>query len=250
MNIRERWLKNVGQTVTVLGIPFYRTTKAEMVATLTKRIMQQQRTFVVTANPEIVMKARTNVLLNEAIMKADYVTADGIGVVKATQHLAEPLPERVTGFELFSDLLDEGNKQAWSLYLVGASEDVIDKTVNVIAERYPNLQLKGHHSGFFSTSSDRNETQAAVIKSEADLVFVAMGSPYQELFITEMLPQLQKGLLIGIGGSFDVLSGTVKRAPLIWQKFNLEWAYRVVTQPSRVWRMKDLVRFYLATRKP
>ncbi|EUJ40043.1 putative N-acetylmannosaminyltransferase [Brochothrix campestris FSL F6-1037] len=242
-------MKKVGRTVTVLGIPFYRTTKVEMVATLTERVRQQQRTFVVTANPEIVMKARGNQQLNEAIMQADYVTADGIGIVKATQHLADPLPERVTGFELFSDLLTAGNKQSWSLYLVGSSDEVINKTVQVIADQYPNLQLKGYHSGFFDTEMERTAIQTDVIASQADLVFVAMGSPYQEVFITEMLSQLQKGLLIGIGGSFDVFSGTVKRAPLIWQKFNLEWAYRVLTQPSRIWRMKDLIRFYIATIK-
>lgn len=249
VNIRERWLRNVGRTVNVLGIPFYRTTKVEMIATLTERIIRQQRTFVVTANPEIVMKARVNSLLEEAIMKADYVTADGIGIVKATQHLAESLPERVAGFELFSDLLTEGNKQSWSLYLVGASDEVINKTVQVIADQYPNLQLKGYHSGFFDTEMERTAIQTDVIASQADLVFVAMGSPYQEVFITEMLAQLQKGLLMGIGGSFDVLSGTVKRAPLFWQKLNLEWAYRVVMQPSRIWRMKDLIRFYIATHK-
>ena len=239
----------MARKITVLGIPFYNTKLQEMVSELTDRIDSQQKTFVVTANPEIVMKAYDDPSFKAHITQADYITADGIGVVKATEHLKEPLPERVTGFDMFQNLLERGNAKGYSLYLVGGTEEVINKTHKVVRSSYPNINLKGSHSGFFETTTERCDVQKAIIDSKVDMVFVAMGSPYQETFITEILPQIQKGLFMGIGGSFDVLSGTVKRAPLFWQKLGLEWFYRLASQPTRLWRMKDLVRFYLAARK-
>ena len=105
----------MARKITVLGIPFYNTKLQEMVSELTDRIDSQQKTFVVTANPEIVMKAYDDPSFKAHITQADYITADGIGVVKATEHLKEPLPERVTGFDMFQNLLERGNAKGYSL---------------------------------------------------------------------------------------------------------------------------------------
>lgn len=233
--------------VSILGIPFVKITLKGMVELLTDYMKKEKKCFVVTANPEIAMAAYENKDFYKLISKADYITADGIGIVKAAQYLGTPLPERVTGFDMFISLLQVANTNKNSVYLLGAKEEVIERAVKNLQRDYPNVQVAGYHHGFFDWN-DRSIEQE-IKEKQPDLVFVALGFPRQEKWIAERFDSFEKGIFMGIGGSFDVLAGEVKRAPEIWQKLNLEWLYRLLKQPTRWKRMLALPRFALTILK-
>lgn len=231
------------EKVDILGIPFVNTTKAQFVQKLDEHLANQEKAFVVTANPEIVMKAREDEQYKKVIDQATYITADGIGVVKAAQLLNKPIPERVTGYDTMLDLLQLAETKQYSIYLLGGQQETLDKAVANIKSTYPRINVTGHHNGFFDWN--QNNIQQEIINKKPDLIFVALGVPRQEYWISQNLPTFEKGVCIGVGGSFDVIAGTVERAPEIWQKANLEWLYRLIKQPSRWKRMLALPRFGL-----
>ncbi|RZT21549.1 WecB/TagA/CpsF family glycosyltransferase [Fictibacillus sp. BK138] len=230
-------------TVRILGVDFVNSTLFEFLNTLSGHLEREEKTFVVTANPEIVMKVREDANYRAVVEKANYVTADGIGVVKAAGILGKPLPERVTGFETFMGLLQTANERGYSVYLLGAQDEVLQKTVAEIMTQFPNVKIAGAHHGFFDWNDDHipNEIQ----RTKPDLIFTALGVPRQELWIGQNMDKFEKGVFMGIGGSFDVLAGAVQRAPEFWRKMNLEWAYRLMKQPSRWKRQLSLPHFAL-----
>ncbi|MCE4046024.1 WecB/TagA/CpsF family glycosyltransferase [Lysinibacillus fusiformis] len=229
--------------VTIMGVPFLHISQQGFVDLLVNRIEQQEKTFVVTANPEVVMQANENPTVKGYLNQATYICADGIGVVKAAQILGDSLPERVTGYDTMVKLLEVGQQKRFKVYLLGAQKETIEKTIANIHKDYPNVEVVGYHDGFFDWNNNHIADDIAAL--QPDLVFVALGVPRQEKWITENLDKFSKGVFIGVGGSFDVIAGTVKRAPVIWQKLNLEWLYRLLRQPSRFIRMLVLPRFAL-----
>jgi len=229
--------------VTIMGVPFLHIGQQGFVDLLVNRIEQQEKTFVVTANPEVVMQANENPTVMTYLKQATYICADGIGVVKAAQILGDSLPERVTGYDTMVRLLEVGQQKHFKIYLLGAQKETIEKTVANIHKNYPNVDVVGYHDGYFDWNN--NDFAKEIATLQPDLVFVALGVPRQEKWITENLEKFTKGVFIGVGGSFDVIAGTVKRAPVIWQKLNLEWLYRLLRQPSRFGRMLVLPRFAL-----
>jgi len=229
--------------VTIMGVPFLHISQQGFVDLLVNRIEQQEKTFVVTANPEVVMQANENPTVKGYLNQATYICADGIGVVKAAQILGDSLPERVTGYDTMVKLLEVGQQKRFKIYLLGAQKETIEKTIANIHKNYPNVEVVGYHDGFFDWNNNYIADDIAAL--QPDLVFVALGVPRQEKWITENLDKFSKGVFIGVGGSFDVIAGTVKRAPVIWQKLNLEWLYRLLRQPSRFIRMLVLPRFAL-----
>ncbi|MDQ0154260.1 WecB/TagA/CpsF family glycosyltransferase [Robertmurraya andreesenii] len=231
------------EKVDILGIPFVNTTKAQFVKKLDEHLANQDKVFVVTANPEIVMKAREDEQYKKVIDQATYITADGIGVVKAAQLLNKPIPERVTGYDTMLDLLELAQEKQYSIYLLGGQQETLEKAVANIKASYPKINIVGQHNGFFDWSS--NTIQQEISEKKPDLIFVALGVPRQENWIAQNLSAFEKGVCIGVGGSFDVIAGTVERAPEMWQKANLEWLYRLIKQPSRWKRMLALPRFGL-----
>ncbi|KMN36744.1 acetylglucosaminyldiphospho-UDP acetyl-beta-D-mannosaminyltransferase [Lysinibacillus sp. LK3] len=226
-----------------MGVPFLHISQQGFVDLLVNRIEQQEKTFVVTANPEVVMQANENPNVMNYLKQATYICADGIGVVKAAQILGDSLPERVTGYDTMVRLLEVGQQKHFKIYLLGAQKETIEKTVANIHKNYPNVDVVGYHDGYFDWNN--NDFAKEIATLQPDLVFVALGVPRQEKWITENLDKFSKGVFIGVGGSFDVIAGTVKRAPVIWQKLNLEWLYRLLRQPSRFGRMLVLPRFAL-----
>lgn len=226
-----------------MGVPFLHISQQGFVDLLVNRIEQQEKTFVVTANPEVVMQANENPTVKGYLNQATYICADGIGVVKAAQILGDSLPERVTGYDTMVKLLEVGQQKRFKVYLLGAQKETIEKTIANIHKYYPHVEVVGYHDGFFDWNNNHIADDIAAL--QPDLVFVALGVPRQEKWITENLDKFSKGVFIGVGGSFDVIAGTVKRAPVIWQKLNLEWLYRLLRQPSRFIRMLVLPRFAL-----
>ncbi|MFD1848659.1 WecB/TagA/CpsF family glycosyltransferase [Oceanobacillus bengalensis] len=227
--------------VTIMGIPFIHTNQKQFVSLLVERIAQRKKTFVITANPEIVMKANEEPEFMDYVQQADYVTADGIGIVKAAQILNNPLPERVTGFDTMMQLLSIANERRYRIFLLGAQTETLEQTIKTINEQFPDVEIVGSNHGFFDW--DNNDITNQIQQLQPDITFVALGVPRQEKWISENISTFGHGIFIGIGGSFDVLAGTVKRAPDTWVRLNLEWLYRLINQPSRWRRMLALPRF-------
>jgi N-acetylglucosaminyldiphosphoundecaprenol N-acetyl-beta-D-mannosaminyltransferase len=229
------------KTKEVLGLPFIDATMSELVKELRHRIDASEKTFVVTANPEIVMYSRQDKMYEQILRNADMLIPDGIGIIIASKVLGSPLQERLTGFDLMQNLLQLSHRSGYSIYCLGAEEEVIRKAVECIRAAYPNVNIVGYHHGFF----DWNDSSLVkTIKAKnPDIVLVGLGFPRQEQWISQHLPYFQKGIFIGVGGSFDVWAGKVQRAPEVWQKWNVEWLYRLLQQPSRWRRMLALPRF-------
>ncbi|MGG0720086.1 WecB/TagA/CpsF family glycosyltransferase [Robertmurraya massiliosenegalensis] len=230
--------------VPILDIPFINIQFDEMLALLDERVRKGEKTLVVTANPEIVMITDENKEYKEIVQSADYVVPDGIGIIVASKMLNAPIMERIAGFDLMMSLLQQANTNRWKVYLLGGKDEVNQKAVKAIRETYPDLVIVGSHHGYFG-SEESEGIKEEVQKLEPDLVFVALGAPRQEEWITQALPSFSKGLFMGVGGSFDILAGEAKRAPDIWIRLKLEWLYRLVKQPSRWRRMLAIPHFLM-----
>ncbi|MCQ6278674.1 WecB/TagA/CpsF family glycosyltransferase [Bacillus sp. EB600] len=221
---------------------------SEFINELVDRIKISKKTYIVTANPEIVMYAEKDEEYKKCVDQADYVIADGTGVILGSKILGTSLPERIAGFDLMCSLLEIGSREGWSAYFLGAKEEVVTKALANVKDIYSGLTIAGYHNGYFKDSDSDSIVDEIIMKSP-DLIFVALGFPRQEMWICENSKVFKKGLFMGVGGSFDVLAGTVKRAPVFWQKMNLEWFYRLIQEPKRWRRMLVLPLFVIEVLK-
>lgn len=227
--------------VQVVGVPFDNLTRKEFLKELLLRMQGEEKTFLVTANPEIVMYAKEDQEYKKLLHEADYVAPDGIGIVRAAKKLGTPIKERVPGFELMLGLLELANLHNKRVYFIGAQEEVVEKAVENVRKQWPKLTIAGYHHGYFD--HDSSEKIDMVQATNPDIVLVAFGFPRQEKWIKRYLETANHGIAIGVGGSFDVLSGKAKRAPKWTQKLHAEWLYRLAKQPSRYRRMLALPAF-------
>ncbi|MDO4281914.1 MAG: WecB/TagA/CpsF family glycosyltransferase [Peptococcaceae bacterium] len=228
----------------VLGVQIDAVTEGEALDCITAFAREGGAHQVVTANPEILDNASRNASLRALINRAALVTADGQGVLLAGRILGTPFPARVTGIELAEALCKESARRDLALYFLGAEPGVVDEAAANMRAKYPGVCIVGTHHGYF-----RNEGPAAVIadikQAAPDVLLVGMGSPYQEHFIDEHLAATGAKVGIGVGGSFDVLSGRVERAPEIFIRLKLEWLYRIASDRKRWKRALALPRFVI-----
>ena len=204
---------------------------------LNKNLKSDKKMFIVTANPETFMISEKNEDVRKMLLdKETVMVPDGIGVLKAGKKIGYNIEERITGIDIANELLKFGNEQKKSIYLFGSKQEVIDSMKIVIKEQYPNLKLVGTSNGYVA---DKDKVFDEIVKLEPDIVLVALGIPLQEMLIYKHLNRFKKGIFVGVGGSFDVMSGMKKRAPKICIKLNLEWLYRIMKEPKRLKRFYD-----------
>ncbi|RXT04513.1 WecB/TagA/CpsF family glycosyltransferase [Ammoniphilus sp. CFH 90114] len=229
--------------VNILGVPFSKLTMQETVDLIKGKVASPgDRPFhVITANPEFVMGTLEDPELKKISEDTDLITPDGIGIVMASRWNNDPVAERVAGYDLLLRLLEEGNRQQWSFYFLGSSEEVNQLATDKIKERYPNLIVAGRHNGFFMDKEEEVITE--INEAKPNFLIVALGAPRQEKWIYQNKHRLHTNIAVGVGGSLDVIAGKVKRAPVIWQKLNLEWLYRLISQPTRWKRQLALPKF-------
>ena len=215
---------------------------------LEKNLSQNKKTFIVTANPETFMMSEKDEEMRKLLLDNDtFLVPDGIGIVKAARMINYDVKERITGIDIAKELLKLGNKQKKSIYLFGAKQEVIDSMEKVLKESYPNLNLVGMSNGY---EKDKDKIFEKIVKTKPDIVLVALGIPLQEKLIYKHLDKFDKGIFVGVGGSFDVISGHKKRAPKIFIKLNLEWLYRILKEPKRLKRFYDSnVKFIFKVRR-
>lgn len=204
--------------------------------------------IIVTVNPETLMLSESNESLKKLLSKnCVSLVADGIAVVKASKWVGCPVEERITGIEICEELLRIANNNKYSLYLFGAKEEVLNALVDRIKKEYSNINLVGFSNGYVT---DKDKVMDEVSKLKPDILLVALGIPMQEELIYNHMNDLRKSVVVGVGGSFDVLSGMKKRAPKIFIKLNLEWLYRILKEPSRLKRFwNSNIKFVFKIRK-
>jgi len=188
----------------------------------------------VVVNVAKIVNMQKDPVLAESVKACDVINIDGMGVVLGARFLGFDVPERVAGVDLFHELLKMSAKADFPVFLLGATEDVVSKTAANVKEQNPNLNIAGYNDGYFW-----DDEQAVVDKikaSGAKLLFVAITSPKKENFINKWQDQLGVDFVMGVGGTFDVVAGKVNRAPKWMQEYGLEWFYRIIQEPRRMWK--------------
>jgi N-acetylglucosaminyldiphosphoundecaprenol N-acetyl-beta-D-mannosaminyltransferase len=219
----------------VLGVPIDVLTMEEVLDRVDKAIGSRERLQIGVVNAAKLVNMRRDPALRADVLSSHQILADGVSVVWASRILGRPLPERVAGIDLMLGMLRRGNEHGYRIYCLGASEDVLAATAARITADYPHAEMVGRHHGYFS-SQEEPGLVAAIADAKPDILLVGMSSPKKERFLARWGDQLGVPVCHGVGGSFDVLAGKVRRAPLVWQRLGLEWLYRVKQEPRRLWR--------------
>nr|WP_036653024.1 WecB/TagA/CpsF family glycosyltransferase [Paenibacillus pini] len=229
-------------TVSLYGLSISRLGMSDTVQYLTQVINSRQPHQVITANPIMVMKALEEPAYMQIMKNAELLVPDGTGVVWAADKIGTPVQERVAGFDLLHELMKVGESYQWKVYLLGSTPEVIQAAAERLHLQYPGVTISGYRDGYFSADQDA-EVIAGIREAAPDLLFVARSADTQEPWIAQYKDQLQVPLMMGVGGSFDVISGKTKRAPIMFQKMRAEWLYRLMSEPTRYKRMLALPQF-------
>ncbi|TMP50782.1 glycosyltransferase [Pseudoalteromonas sp. S201] len=222
-----------------LKAPMDIATMQETVSFIENRIEQKQFLQHVVVNVAKIVNMQKDPVLAESVKACEVINIDGMGVVFGARFLGHDVPERVAGVDLFHELLAMSAKRDFPVFLLGATDEVVSKTVNKVKAQNPNLNIAGYHDGYFFGNKEGDDEEAVVTKireSGAKLLFVAITSPKKENFINKWQDKLGVDFVMGVGGTFDVVAGKVKRAPQWMQKVGLEWLYRVIQEPGRMWK--------------
>lgn len=201
--------------------------------------------LVLTPNPEIIFAAQRDDELRSILSEADLAVPDGAGVVWAARLLRKPVKERVAGIDLMNRLLEAGSRLGWRVYFLGTRQDILDRAVERLKAAFPGLVVVGSHHGYFTPNEERRVVER-IHMAKPDMLFVGMGAPREQRFLWKWRDELGAAVAMGVGGSFDVLGGAVRRAPIWMRRVHLEWLFRLIQQPSRWRRMLALPRFALA----
>lgn len=231
-------------TINILGVEVDSITFQDALEKAEQLVKSQGTSMIFTPNPEIIMCAKDDAEMRNILNSADLCTADGIGVVYASKILKKPVPERVAGFDLVCALLERMAKSGDGVFLFGAKPGVAEAAKAKMEEKYPGINIAGCNDGYF-----KPEDELCIVKkinsSGAKLLLVCLGAPKQEKWIAKYREELNVNLCMGVGGTLDVFAGTAKRAPKIFIKLNLEWAYRFLKNPSRIGRFAALPKFVI-----
>ncbi len=229
--------------IKILDVGIDRVNLEQAVGRVRELIADHSRpSLVVTPNSEMLALAAEDRELARILNSADLAAADGIGVVIASRIMREPLQERVAGFDLISLLFKEMAEDDINFYFLGGKPGIVDQAAANLKSKYPALNISGYHHGYLDQEK-QEKVISEINEKNIDLLLVGMGVPLQEKFLDNNLKKLNVGAAVTVGGSFDVLAGEVKRAPLWMQKAALEWFYRLLQEPSRFGRILSLPKF-------
>lgn len=220
--------------IKILDCPMDVATMEETVEIIRSAVTEGHFTQHVVVNVAKLVNMRRDAELRESVQSCDLINIDGMGVVLGVRFLGYDVAERVAGIDLFHQLLAMSMNEQFPVYLLGATEQVVNLAVEKLQVQYPSLRIAGYHHGYFF--DNELEVVNKIRDSGARLLFVAITSPKKELFINRWKDHLGVDFVMGVGGTFDVVAGKVRRAPEWMQKWGLEWFYRVLQEPRRMWR--------------
>ena len=230
----------------ILGVKVDTDNYDELIKKLFKRIDNKEKSLVVAINPEKLMKAKEDRSLKDLLNRAEFQIPDGIGVILASKLNKGNIKSRVTGIDMMDRIVREAAKTGKSIFLYGAKPGVADQAAQALRSKYPSLKIAGTQDGY---EQDNEKVIQKINEVKPEILFVAMGSPRQENWIEANRDRLYPSLYQGVGGSFDVLAGNVKRAPKLFLNTGTEWLYRLMKEPTRIKRQMALPIFLLETLK-
>ena len=235
--------------VEVLNVFFDNVNMDEAIKKCEEMLNGEKANLIVTPNPEIVMKAKEDDEYKDIINnKASLVIPDGIGIIKGAKILGTPLKERVAGYDLICNLLEKYKNGEKTFYFWGSKPGIADIAKQKCEEKYPNIKIVGTDDGYFDDAK-KEQIINKISELKPDILLVGVGFPKQEKLINSLLEKNIFKIAIGCGGSIDVLSGTVKRAPKLFIKLHIEWSWRLIKEPSRIGRMMVLPKFLKEVKK-
>lgn len=225
----------------ILKFNVFNGTKLELMSYIEKF----EKVNIISGNPEVLYNGLNNPILFENFTGRDSVIIpDGIGTVLAAKIIKKPVKEKIAGIEIMEAIIKKCEAENKGVYLIGAKEDILQGCIDKLKLKYPNLNIVGYYNGYFDMDNHEFISQN-IIEKRPYALFVAMGSPRQDIFIIKNMPILPCKIYMGVGGSFDVFSGKVKRAPKWMIKLGLEWLYRVSKEPWRIKRLSSIPKFLI-----
>ncbi|NFV12594.1 WecB/TagA/CpsF family glycosyltransferase [Clostridium sporogenes] len=227
--------------IKILEYSIFNGSKEELLSEIDK----YEKVNIISGNPEVLYNGLNNKeLFKNFTDKCSIIIPDGVGVVLASKIIKNPVKEKIAGIEVMDSILKECNDNGNGVYLLGTKEDVLRECERNLSIKYKNLNIVGKHNGFFDMDSCEDILED-IKESNPYALFIAMGCPRQEKFITKYMDKLPCKIYMGVGGSFDVFAGKVKRAPKWMINCNLEWLYRVIKEPYRINRLAAIPKFLL-----
>ncbi len=226
----------------------YKGKREDFLSIVRENLSKEERMFIVTANPEAFMYGEKDREIERLLLdEVTTVVADGIGIVKGAKKIGIDIDERIPGIDIAEKLLEYGSELNKTVFFLGAKQEVIDALCEVVKEKYSGLSVVGAVNGYVK---DKDAVFEEIKAKKPDILLVALGIPAQEKLIYKHLKDFDKGIFVGVGGSFDVLSGTKARAPKFFIDHNLEWLYRITKEPSRIKRFYNSnIKFLLKLKK-
>ena len=198
-------------------------------------VIQKEPLHLMGVNADKINECNENPQMQQIVNSCGVINADGASVVMASRYLGFPLPERVAGVDLMQDLVALSEKKGYSIYLLGARQEVVEKTAEVLIKKHPNLKIAGIHNGYLE-ETDWPAVSQELRRTKPDFVFVGITSPIKEYLIEFLQNDKNNCVFMGVGGSFDVISGNIPRAPKWMQSANLEWLFRMIQEPKRLFK--------------
>ena len=222
--------------IKILNTQIHNLTMQETLQVVDDNISKGEQLHHVVVNAGKIVAMQTDKQLRQSVNESDLINADGQAVVWASKVLLKPLKERVAGIDLMINLVDMAHKKNYKVFFFGAKEDVVKKVVDIYSTQYSENIIAGYRNGYFKKEEEKSIAKQ-ISDSGANILFVAISSPTKENFLYENKTLLKSvNFVMGVGGSFDVVSGKVKRAPIWMQNYGFEWFYRFAQEPKRMWK--------------
>ncbi len=232
--------------INILGVMIDKLDKKSLQTRVSKSLEENVPIKIFTPNPEMLLKAKQDEYLRDILNSAEINIADGIGVVIASKIIGTPLPCRLAGIELGEYILSLAAKEGLSVFLLGGKSGVAELAKEKLEKKYKNIRICGVHDGYFDVNGYENaDIIKKIVTAEPDILFVCMGFPRQEIWISENYRKIPSLLLsVGLGGSLDVWSEKIRRAPSFFRALSLEWIWRMLLEPRRVALLPKIPLFF------
>lgn len=219
----------------LFDLPIAAMTMGDALGVVEQTIHDRRRLLIGVVNAAKIVNMRRDEALDWSVRTSDLILADGMSVVWASRILGRRLPERVAGIDLMTEMMRLADARGFRVYFLGAKQEVLDSVLDHVRREYPRLVIAGSHHGYFNESQEA-PIAAHIADARPDMLFVAMTSPKKEQFLARWADTMDVRVCHGVGGSFDVIAGKVRRAPAVWQRLGVEWLYRVIQEPGRMWK--------------